>query len=466
MRLGRAASGASRRLKSTAAASAPALATNVAGYGVNGPHQPSILDSPMTKFDPIDNAAPASKGGVNPAHWEEGSWGAKDLRAYSNTHCMNSWTPGNAIAGVPFMVKGEGVTLTDMEGKEYIDLTSQAVCANLGYTVPENVQKAVAKQLEELPFVYGGLANCEPRPRLASLLSEIMPGDLNGFMFPCGGGEANEAAIRLARRYTGRQKIITHYRSYHGGTTGSLAATGDFRRWWGEAGAAGFVKAFGPSPWHFSQGQTEEEAADRALAMLQEQILLEGPQTIAAIMMESIVGAGGAHKHPAHYVQGVRSLCDEHGIVFIADEVMVGFGRTGTMWGFQHYDGVLPDIVTSAKGLTAAYLPLAMVGVRQHIKEFFDTTPSGWGATYHAHPVAMACAYECIKHSLEIDLLGKVAQRAPVLEEEIGKLVVNHPSVKIGRAFGMFGAVDFWGPDGKDVQLLQGPPARSEAHDW
>lgn len=364
----KAARAALRRLKSTAAAPQAASPVTTGGYGVNGPHQPSVLDSPMTKFDPMDNTAPATRGGVNSAHWDNG-WDATELRRNSNSHCMNSWTPGNAISGVPFMVKGDGVYLTDMDGKEYVDLTSQAVCANLGYTVPESVQNAVAKQMETLPFVYGGLANCEPRPRLAKLLSELLPGDINGFMFPCGGGEANEAAIRLARRYTGRQKIITHYRSYHGGTTGSLAATGDFRRWWGEAGAAGFIKAFGPSPWHFSQGESEEAAADRALAMLQEQILLEGPQSIAAIMMESIVGAGGAHKHPAHYVQGVRSLCDEHGIVLILDEVMVGFGRTGSMWGFQHYDGVVPDIVTSAKGLTAAYLPLAMVGVRQHIKE-------------------------------------------------------------------------------------------------
>ena len=200
---------ASRRFKSTAAAPVTATAmASATGYGVNQPHKPSFLDSPMEKFVPSDNSAPGSREEVNPAHWDA-SWNANDLRSNSNSHCMNSWTPGNAISGVPFMVKGEGVYLTDMDGKEYVDLTSQAVCANLGYTVPETVQAAVAKQLEELPFVYGGLANCEPRPRLATLLSEITPGDINGFLFPCGGGEANEAAIRLARRYTGRQKIIT-----------------------------------------------------------------------------------------------------------------------------------------------------------------------------------------------------------------------------------------------------------------
>ena len=169
----------------------------------------------------------------------------------------------------------------------------------------------MVKQMDELFFIYSGLATCEPRARLSELLSEICPGDINGFLFPSGGGEANEAAIRMARRFTGKHKIISHYRSYHGGTTGSLAATGDARRWWGEAGAAGFVKVFGPSPLHFSFGRTPEEEADHALAVLEETILLEGGHTIAAIMIESIVGAGGAFKHPAHYMQGVRALCDK-----------------------------------------------------------------------------------------------------------------------------------------------------------
>jgi len=319
--------------------------------GVNGMHAPDVQPSPLLGFKSTDNAAPLAN--VSKKHWDE-AWSAPDVAKCINAHSMATWGPGNSIKGAPMMVRGEGVYLYDDEGKQYVDLTSQAVCANLGHTTPEPIKRAVAKQMEELAFVYSGLATCEVRARLSSLLAEVCPGDINGFLFPSSGGEANEAAIRMARRYTGRPKIISHYRSYHGGTTGSLAATGDFRRWYGEAGAAGFVKSFGPSPWHFSFGHSEEEEADRCLVQLEEQILLEGPQTIAAIMFESIVGAGGVHRHPVKYVQGVRALCDRHGILLILDEVMCGFGRSGPMWGFQHYPGVLPDIMTSAKGLTAS----------------------------------------------------------------------------------------------------------------
>jgi taurine--2-oxoglutarate transaminase len=276
----------------------------------------------MLGFAPQNNATPFAA--VSKHHWDDAAWAPEAVSAGIARHSMATWAPGNSIKGAPVMVRGEGVYLYDADGKQYVDLTSQAVCANFGHTTPEPIKAAVAKQMEDLAFVYSGLATCEVRARLSSLLAEVCPGDINGFLFPSGGGEANEAAIRMARRYTGRQKIVSHYRSYHGGTTGSLAATGDFRRWGGEAGAAGFVKAFGPTPWHFSFGRTEEEEADKCLAMLEEQVLMEGPHTIAAIMFESIVGAGGVHKHPAHYVQGVRALCDRHGILLILDEVMCG----------------------------------------------------------------------------------------------------------------------------------------------
>ena len=323
----------------------------------------------------------------------------------------------SAIRDVPMLERSEGVYLFDSDGNKYMDWTSQAICTNLGYSVPPAVMQAVTEQLERLPHGVRRAGDGRDPLRFAKLMAEIMPGDLNGFLFPSGGAEANEAAVRIARRYTGRHKIISLYRSYHGGTANTLGATGDFRRFFAEDGVGGFVKAFNPTPLGFSWGGTPEEAAEQALAALEEQIVMEGPNNVAAIMIESIVGSGGTLLKPPGYMQGVRALCDKYGIVYIADEVMVGFGRTGKLWGFEHYEGVVPDIVTSAKGLSAAYLPLSVVGMNAKIQQFFVDNPLGWGATYQGHPVAMACAYECIKHMIQHDLIGNAARLESVMIE-------------------------------------------------
>jgi len=308
-------------------------------------------------------------------------------------------------------------------------------------------------------MVYGGIGVTEVRLRLANLLSEVCPGDINGFVFPCGGGEANEAAIRIARRFTGKNKIFTQYRSYHGGTTSTLAATGDFRRWYAEAGASGFVKMFNSQPFGFKWGNDDAEKTELLLSMLDEQIRMEGPETIAAIMLEPIVGAGGVLVAPKGYMEGVRALCDKYNILLIFDEVMVGFGRTGKFWGFQHFEGVIPDILTSAKGLSAAYMPLAMVGMRQKIKDYFMDVPLGWGATFANHPVSMACAYECVKHTIKHDLTGNAKKMEPIMVEEMSKLVNKHRSVRQARAIGLFGCLDLVGPDGHSLQELQEAPS-------
>ncbi|CAK9096807.1 Ankyrin-3 (ANK-3) (Ankyrin-G) [Durusdinium trenchii] len=366
---------------------------------------------------------------------------------------MLSWSNSSPVKDLPVFERSEGVYLYDSNGKRYLDWTSQAVCVNLGYTVPESIKdraecwppwkapterkiqehkEKVGRPLNMMKFTdlgfvdyggadarailisdspqwwhapiwYGGLGLAPVRAKLARLMAEICPGDLNGFLFPSGGGEANEAAIRMARLYTGKQKIFTQYRSYHGGSTSSLGATGDFRRRFTESNTHGFVKFFNPQPSGFSWGSTDQSATRRTLATLEDQILAEGPDTIAAIMVESIVGAGGVLVPPEGYIEGVRSLCDKYDILMICDEVMVGFGRTGHFFAFQHFEGVIPDMVTSAKGLTGSYLPLSMVGVRQKIKNYFWEKPVGWGATYHAHPVAVACAYETVKYMLKVE---------------------------------------------------------------
>lgn len=265
---------------------------------------------------------------------------------------MMTWVPSRARHQVPNMTHGEGPYLYDDSGKQYLDWTSQAVCANLGHDVPESVVEAAVHQMRTLPYLYGGIGVPEVRTRMNQLMAELLPGDLRAAVYPSSGAEANEAAIMMARRYTGRQKVISWYRSYHGATANAGAATGDLRRWYGSDNVPGFVKAFNPFPLFFKpggHGATEEEQVEAALCMLEEQILNEGPDNVASIVMESVVGAGGCLVMPRGYMQGIRALCDQYGILMHFDEVMVGFGRTGTLFGFQHYEGVMPDILTCAK---------------------------------------------------------------------------------------------------------------------
>lgn len=436
----------------------PGLATSKQTVGLHpqqtGGNEPKESGSCATQ------GQETGKSIVSPKHWAE-SWSPDELKERSQDHVMATWGPAKPFRSVPMITHGEGCYLYDTEGNKYLDWTSQAICTNLGYDVPPSVIRAVNKQLALLPMLYGGLGNSEIRIRLASLLSELLPGDITGFLFPSGGSEANEAAVRMARRFTGRAKVINHYRSYHGGSAHSLMATGDFRRGFIEGGGGapgGFVKTVNPTDSYlFSFGATDEERTSKSLGFLEEQILCEGPTSIAAVMFESVIGSGGVHLAPKGYMEGVRALCDKYGILMICDEVMVGFGRTGKMWGFQNYD-IIPDIVTSAKGLTGAYLPLSMVAVRSHIKEYFESTPLGWGATFHAHPVSLAAGYECLKFVLENDLVGR-AKRViePVIREQFDRLVSKYDSVACGRALGAFGALDLVDPrTGAPVQGFDG----------
>lgn len=369
---------------------------------------------------------------------------------------MMTWVPGKARDAVPNMTHGEGVYLYDDQGKQYLDWTSQAVCANLGHDVPQAVVEAAAFQMRELPFVYGGIGMTEVRTRMNQLMGEILPGDLSAAVFPSSGAEANEAGIMMARRFTGRHKIMSWYRSYHGATSAAGAATGDFRRWYGSDQNPGFVKAFNPFPLFFThggRGATEEEQVEAALNMLEEQILNEGPETIASIMMESVVGAGGCLVMPEGYMQGIRAICDKYGILMHVDEVMVGFGRTGKLFGFQHYEGVMPDIVSAAKGISSASIPLSMTACSKEIMDYFDDKPLGWGSTYQAHPVALACAYENIKYLLKENIVGRVQELAPLFEDSIIRLAENHPSIKQYRSIGLFGCMDVHEVDGSNPKI-------------
>lgn len=387
-----------------------------------------------------------------------GTWSSEQIREAVTDSIMLTWAPGKARHNTPIITHGEGVYLFDDKGNKFLDWTSQAVCSNVGYTLPPAVIEATTRQMQECAFVYGGLGITEVRARLSKLISDILPGDLQGMVFPSSGSEANEAAIMMARRYTGKYKVINWYRSYHGGTTNSQQATGDFRRWYGGDHVPGFVKAFHPFPlfWDLA-GDTEEERTQMALNMLEEQILNEGPDTIAMVQFESVIGGGGVLVPPRGYMAGVRAMCDKYDILMHCDEVMVGFGRTGQLFGFQNYEGVIPDIVTAAKGITSAALPLSMTACRKHIMEAFEDKPLGWGSTYQGHPVAMACAYENVKYLIKNDVIGHVQRLAPVFENAMKEIADNHPCIKQYRSIGMFGCFDTHLPDGSNPQLQHTP---------
>lgn len=405
----------------------------------------------------LDNV---SKLELSPEHeLPMGSWSSEQIREATTESVMLTWSPGKARHTTPIITRGEGVHLYDDQGTKYLDWTSQAVCCNTGYNVPEAVVDATANQMKQLSFIYGGLGLTEIRARLSKLMSDILPGDLQGMVFPSSGSEANEAAIMMARRHTGKYKVINWYRSYHGGTSNSQQATGDFRRWFGGDHIPGFVKAFHPFPlfWDFAGGSdnnnNEEERTQMALNMLEEQILNEGPDSVAMVQFESVIGGGGVLVPPPGYMRGVRAICDKYNIVMHCDEVMVGFGRTGQLFGFQNYEGVIPDIITAAKGLTSASLPLSMTACRKHIMDSFEDKALGWGSTYQAHPVAMACAYENVKYLIKNDVIGHVQRLAPVMEREMKRVAENHASIKQYRSIGLFGCFDAHNPDGSNPQL-------------
>jgi len=415
---------------------------------VNRRYLPPMQNLDLPTAPLVDN----SMGKMSDKHLRD-EWTDEEIAAAVRDNVVMTWTNSANRNDLPRIVRGEGVYLYDSSGKEYMDFTSQAVCTNMGYTLDEGVKQAVIKQMENLFYAYPGMAMTEVRARLCNLLAEITPGDINGFLFPLGGSEANEGAIRIARRYTGKSKIMSAMRSYHGGTAGPLAATGDFRtRFVGEQ--PGFIKIFNPHTLRFSTGASDEVASFQSLSMLEEQILCEGPDTIAAILLETIVGANGVFLHPVGYLEGVRALCDKYNILLILDEVMCGFWRTGPLFAFQHFPNVVPDILTSAKGLTSSILPLGMIGVRQKIKDHFESNALGWGATYANHPVLLACAYEVVRKNYQACLHKRVSDIEDVMLREIDLLVRRHRSVLQGRAIGAFGCLDLINKDGQSLNIL------------
>jgi taurine--2-oxoglutarate transaminase len=336
---------------------------------------------------------------------------------------------------VPTLVGGAGSYVIDASGRRYLDFSSQLVFTNLGHQHPRIVA-AIKEQADRLCTLAPGHAS-DVRGEAARLIVEVAPEGLGHVLFTTGGTEAIEHAVRMARLYTGRPKVLAAYRSYHGSTAASIHLTGDPRRWASDTGAAGAVHFFGPFLYRSAFGsRTPEEECERALAHLEQVILLEGPPTIAGLVLESVIGSSGVIVPPTGYLRGVRELCDRHGIVYIADEVMVGFGRTGAWFGVDH-DGVAPDLLAFAKGVNSGYVPLGGVLVGDAIYEMFTKRPYPAGMTYSGHPLACAAAVGAINAMHDEDTVAAAARLgADVLGPGLREVAVNHESVGDVRGIG------------------------------
>ncbi|GAC1338565.1 MAG: aspartate aminotransferase family protein [Candidatus Dormibacteria bacterium] len=355
-------------------------------------------------------------------------------------HVFHSWSAQAQIDPV-VVAGGEGAWFWDEDGNRYLDMASQLVNANLGLQHPAIVG-AIKAQADRLCTIAPYHAN-DQRGRAAELVAEVTPGDLDMIFFTNGGAEATENAIRMARLHTGRHKILSTYRSYHGATANAIAMTGDPRRWPSEPGATGFVHFFGPYPYRSSFGSTSvTQECERALTHLGEVITLEGPHTIAAIILEPVVGTNGVLVPPDGYLSGVRELCDRHGIVMVCDEVMSGFGRCGHWFAVDHW-GVTPDLIAFAKGVNSGYVPLGGVAISRRIADSFADRPYPGGLTYSGHPLACASAVASME-AMRTEGLVERARRLgeEVLAPELNALMQRHPSVGEVRGLGCMWAVE------------------------
>ena len=353
-------------------------------------------------------------------------------------HTLYTWTSGQAVDPIP-VARAEGIYMYTPDGQRIIDFNSQLMCVNIGHGHPK-VLEAMKKQMDELTFVYPGTATAV-RARVGKLLSEITPGNINTFFFTLGGADANENAIRAAKLYTGRSKILARYRSYHGATNLCMQLTGDPRRVPNEPGMPGVVHVMDPHPYNYSFGETDAEKVERNLRYLEEVIEYEGAHTIAAMICETVTGTNGVQPPPEGYFPALKKLLEKHGILLICDEVMAGFGRTGKMYAFENY-GFVPDMVTMAKGLTSAYAPLGAVGLSDPIADHFETNVFWGGLTYNSHALSLSSAEAAIQVLLDEKLLDNAIEMGKVMRSEMDRLIAKHPSLREGRQLGLFGMMD------------------------
>lgn len=363
----------------------------------------------------------------------------KEIKELSLSYNLHSWSKQKGLDPIP-VTGGEGIYYYDTEGNRYSDMSSQLVNLNVGHGCRPIID-AIKEQAEKYCFISPAMAS-EPRAVLAKMVIDRMPDNMGKVFFTNGGADANENAIKIARLYTGRKKIFSRYRSYHGSTFGAGNLTGEPRRYPLEPGIPGFVKFFDPYIYRDNLPfASEEEASAYYVRRLREQVIYEGADQVAAIVMETVTGSNGVIIPPKGYLPGVRKICDEFGIMMICDEVMAGFCRTGKMFAFENF-GVKPDIVSFAKGITSGYVQLGGVAVSKEIAAYFDDHVLQCGLTYSGHPLACAAGIACLKFYDDEHILEKMQVTGKLLGEILEDLKAKHPCVGDVRYIGLFSAIE------------------------
>src|SRR3982751_3259335 len=359
---------------------------------------------------------------------------AKRIQELDKAHVLHSWSVQNQLQSLP-VAGAEGRYFWDYDGNRYLDFASQLVNVSLGHQHPK-VVAAIKEQADKLTTIGPPMAH-ETRSELARLLAEVTPGDLTMSFFTNGGAEANENAIKLARWYTGRDKIVARYRSYHGATAGSITLTGDPRRWPAEPGIPGVVRMLDPYTYRCSAGHPDPCPVCTGAPHLEEILQYEGAHPVAAVILETVTGTNGIIGPPDGYLQAIREVCDRHGILLICDEVMAGFGRTGKWFGVDNWD-VVPDILTVAKGINSGYVPLGAMVVREPIAAWVRDKYFAGGLTYSGHPLACASAIASIEAFQEEGIVENAAAMGDVFRAELARLQEKHPSIGEVRGLGCF----------------------------
>lgn len=364
---------------------------------------------------------------------------AEEIKQTQKQYVLQSWNKQRGLNPIP-IEHCDNIYLYDYEGNRYADMSSLHVNMNLGYG-NQDINNAIKTKLDRYAFISEAYAD-EDRAKLAKMIVGLMPDNMGKVFFTNAGADANENAIKIARMYTGRNKIFSRYRSYHGSSFGAGNLTGEPRRFPLEPGVPGFIKFMDPYLYRDNLPfATEEECTQFYLRKLEEQIVYENPDNVAAIIMETITGTNGIIIPPKGYLPGVRKICDKYGILMVCDEVMAGWCRTGKMFAFQNFD-VKPDMVTFAKGVTCGYIQLGGVCVSKDIAAYFDDHVLSCGLTYNGHPLACAAGVACVNYYLEHDIAGHVTQVGKVLGELLEEMKAKHPCVGDVRYIGLFSAVE------------------------
>ena len=364
----------------------------------------------------------------------------EEIKSTLKKYNLQSWSKQRNIDPIP-VEKADGIYFWDYDGNRYTDMSAQLVNMNLGFG-NKKIGDAIKEQVDKFCFV-GPSYGAESRAKLAKKIIELMPDNMGKVFFTNAGAESNENAVKMARMFTGKSKVFSRYRSYHGSSFGAGNLTGEPRRYALEPGIPGFVKFFDPYVYREAiEFESEEVATKYYLTKLREQILYEGPDSVAAIVMETVTGSNGVIIPPKGYLPGVRALCDEFNMLMICDEVMTGWGRTGKMFAFENFD-VKPDIVTFAKGVTCGYVQLGGVAVSKEIADYFDDNLLSCGLTYSGHPLACAAGVACVNYYEEANILENVNKVGKVLGEKLEEFKEKYKCVGDVRYIGLFSAIEF-----------------------